>query len=319
MLAELKRSTSIEIGDNLPGLEDSDKRQQLKLSDAFSHLVVGEHEIVAVTTRIADKVWNVLITKNYSRDDNDTFPTTPYLEIMSPSKPDDLKGQSAFEYMRSYTSNPDKKPPSLSTHLWIMSNVLSRGGQSNQNCPSLPELTTHLSRYITARSYKKMERRFNNKILSAPYFKSLAEVVMHQSTFHSERNIGGNRDQMELENDKLFLEDFIVTLAKEHNNFIDLDIPNILKLATNLSPENKTPELYTKETSEEFHRLLLYLLQNFQAALDHRRHKRMATTEGTSAKDRDLTTIFSENIRKVHMYGYGLLRLSRGRAFQLHL
>jgi len=102
MLAEIERSTPVEIGDNLPGLEGSEKRQQLKLSEAFSHLAVGQHEIVAVTTRIADNVLKVLITQNYGRDDKDTYSTTPHLEIMSPSKPDDLQGRSGFDYMKSY-------------------------------------------------------------------------------------------------------------------------------------------------------------------------------------------------------------------------
>lgn len=108
MLAEIERGTPVEIGDNLPGLKDSDERQQLKLSNAFSHLAVGQHEVVAVTTRIVDKALNVLITKNHERDDNDIFPATAHLEITSPSEPSDLQGRSAFEYMKTFTSNSDK-------------------------------------------------------------------------------------------------------------------------------------------------------------------------------------------------------------------
>jgi len=107
MLAEIERSTPVEIGDNLPGLEDTEKRQMLKLSDAFSQLAVGQHEIVAVTTSIANNVLKVLITQNYARDDKDSFSTT-HLQIMSPSEPDDLiQGQSTFDYMKKYTTNSD--------------------------------------------------------------------------------------------------------------------------------------------------------------------------------------------------------------------
>ena len=201
-----------------------------------------------------------------------------------------------------------------------MSNVLSRGGQSSQDCPLLPELVTQLSKYITARSFKKMEHRFNNKSLSVPYFKALNQITMEQSIIHSGRNIGGNRDQMELESDKLFLEDFVISFAKEHG-FIGLDIPNILKLASNLHSDDKILQLYSNETSVEFHRLLLYLLQKFQAALGQLTacDPTMATTKDTNAEVPDYKKIFDENIRNVYIYGYGLLRLSRGRAFQLHL
>ena len=161
-----------------------------------------------------------------------------------------------------------------------------------------------------------MERRFNNKNLSAPYFKSLGLVIMRQSIFHSERK----RDQVELENDHLFLEDFIlVTLAND--DFVGLDIPEIIKAATNLHLGDKIFDLYTNETSQEFHKLLLYLLQNFQTTLVQLiawcdSDTKKATTKDTTS---DSKNTFSKSIHKVHIYGYALLRLSRGRAFQLHL
>jgi len=45
----------------------------------------------------------------------------------------------------------------------------------------------------------------------------------------------------------------------------------------------------------------------------------MAITKDMSTKDPDHEKIFKKNIHKVHIYGYGLLRLSRGNTFQLHL
>ena len=142
---------------------------------------------------------------------------------------------------------------------------------------------------------------------------------MDESVIHSERNIGGIHDQMERENDRLFLEDYILKLPQGD---IRLHIPNIIKLANNLPSEDKIIELYTNETSTEFHWLLLYLLQQFKAALDEltaRYGNIFVIPKDMSGKDPNREETFNKNIYKVHTYGYGLLRLSRGRAFQLHL
>jgi hypothetical protein len=105
MLAEIKRSTAVQIGDNLQSLQDSEERLQLKVSDAFGQLAVGQHEIVAVTTTIAERLFKVVVTKNYARDDKDPLPPTPHPIILHPLEPDDLQGWSAFDYMIAYTKN----------------------------------------------------------------------------------------------------------------------------------------------------------------------------------------------------------------------
>jgi hypothetical protein len=99
-----------------------------------------------------------------------------------------------------------------------------------------------------------------------------------------------------------------------------VDIPNIRKLATNLSPNDQNLDLYTNETSTEFHELLLDLLQKFKIALDElTNHNDNKAKNGLSGKDPECEKIFNRNVHKIHVYGYGLLKLSRGRAFQTHL
>ena len=214
----------------------------------------------------------------------------------------------------------NREPPALSTHLWLVSNALSKAGQSNQDGRLWSEITSNLTRYITARSFQKMARRFNNKNLSIPYLNCLDGVkavpIMPQPPIEEAP------DQMEVDSDRRFLEDFVkVSFSKENKEFTGVNIPNIQKLANNLSPNDKTIELYTNETSTEFHTLLLDILHKFKTALnnltsyDEKKNK----IEDTSGKDPNREKIFNTNVRKIHTYGYGLLRLSRGCAFQLHL
>jgi len=61
-----------------------------------------------------------------------------------------------------------------------------------------------------------------------------------------------------------------------------VEIPNILKLATNLSPNDENLELYTNKTSTKFHRLLLDILHKFKAALI------------------ELTTMMKTRLKKTH-------------------
>jgi hypothetical protein len=215
----------------------------------------------------------------------------------------------------SHTHTINRKPPSLSTHLWILSNVLCKGGQSNHDWT---EVTTNLTRYVMARSFQKMNHRFNNKYLSLPFFRSLLNVnavpIMSQQTLEKER------DQMEVDSDRRFLEDFINISPLENHDFIDVKIPNILHLAINLSSDDNSLELYTNKTSTEFHQLLLDILVKFRGALqkvtsyDNANAKKDTTGEDPARED-----TFNKNIHNIHVYGYALLRLSRGHAFRLHL
>ena len=105
MLTEIERSTPVQIRDNLWSLQHSKECLQLKLSEAFSQLAVCQHEIIAVTTRIAVHALKVVMTKNYPHDDGDPLPLGPHPMILSPLEPGDLWGWSALEYMTKYTKD----------------------------------------------------------------------------------------------------------------------------------------------------------------------------------------------------------------------
>ncbi|KAF8952139.1 hypothetical protein BDZ97DRAFT_1745881 [Flammula alnicola] len=349
ILAQLPRSTPIEAIDNLEDqTTDPDARQELRISDAFAHLAVGEHDVAALTTNRSspdstelrvvactnDKslpisstaaptnliakfnVWYLMLTRNFSRDEAETSSAT-YPTIISPSEPNDLGERNAFAYMVGLELCWIK--PSLSTHLWILSNILLIGTDKNSRQEFRSDLSTHLSRYTADMSYKKMARRFNNKNLSRPYIESLKRLkdIPLMSQPRRERSDNGHRrERDEADSDRLFLEDF-VKLFTNYPQLLTTSIPNLIEMANNMprNDDDRIFQLYTNETSTEFHNLLLELLDNFKNALD----RLIALDKDQVTKGSVKAAQFSQNVGDLHRNGYALLRLSRGRAFQMHL
>jgi hypothetical protein len=129
ILSQLPRSAPIEAINNLDGqIKDSGDRRETRISDAFAHLAVGEHDVAALTTnRITSpsgtRLHVMTCTHNLPDGENGTRPGNPdarknswYLmarnflqdgvesrnphpTITSPSQPADLGGRDAFTYM----------------------------------------------------------------------------------------------------------------------------------------------------------------------------------------------------------------------------
>ena len=99
------KSTANEAGrgSGSSGKNDVADANQKSYRRVPANLTVGQHEIVAVTTRFAERALKVVMTKNYARDDGDPLPPGPHPMISSPSEPGDLQGRSALEYMTQYT------------------------------------------------------------------------------------------------------------------------------------------------------------------------------------------------------------------------
>ena len=212
--------------------------------------------------------------------------------------------------------------PSLSTHLWILSNVLiekhPRATDTGRE-QFKSELSKHLSRYIAAMSHKKIARRFNNKHLSIPYLESLKQVETRniQSTYSGERAGNHPRDLNEVDSDRLFLDDF-EKMYEGRTGLLKTNIPNLInKIPTSKSDDF---ELYTNETCAEFHLLLLELLDSFKNALDGLAGLDFDKADKSHSSDLNVKKKkFNWFVGNVHRNGYALLRLSRGRAFQLYL
>ena len=133
ILAQLQRSRPIETIDNLQDRSvDLDYRQEIRTSDAFALLATGGQEVVALATNgrtpfamqlcimacIEDYaplcenpptsmqpqhlfgLWYQMLSRFLSWGDVETPSQTPHPTIISPSELDDLKGRSAFDYMK---------------------------------------------------------------------------------------------------------------------------------------------------------------------------------------------------------------------------
>ena len=206
--------------------------------------------------------------------------------------------------------------PSLSTHLWILSDVLIGRGYTLNDRQLQPELSKWLSRYTAAISYKKMARRFNNTTLSRSYVESLQQVkdIPFMSQPWRER-ADDRRGRDEVDSDRLFLEDF-VRLYTNCPERLNTQIPNLFKMANDVPPNNGVFQLYTNETRTEFHYLLLELLDRFKEALD----TLIALDKDEAAKGSDQAVkLFNKNVGNTHRNRYVPLRLSRGHAFRMHL
>ena len=169
-----------------------------------------------------------------------------------------------------------------------------------------------LFRYIAAISCRKMLRRITNEHVSKPYIQSLKNVAVPilpilSKSFSipsaSARDTKRNPEFEKTENDRLLLQ-FILASAG-YNTSLDADYPptpNLLALA-------KSPNfpIYNDDTSTEFHRLLLALLERFEKAL--------ATLNSRLDKGGSIV----EAATDTQLYGYGLLKLARGQAFRMHM
>ncbi|EDR03277.1 uncharacterized protein LACBIDRAFT_331731 [Laccaria bicolor S238N-H82] len=260
-------------------------------------------------------LWYQMLSKFLPWGDVETSSQIPHPTIISPSEPDGLQGRGAFDYMKGLEDH--WITPSLSTHLWILSNVLVRGDQLNHDRHISPsELSKCLTRYIAAMSFKQIARRFNNTDLSRCYIECLKQVkeIPIMSQPRKDQSVHYHRYQIEINSDRLFLKDFVMLSNKDYD-LIRTHIPNILKLANNLPSKDKDFELYTDETSTEFHNLLLEILDHFKSTLD----TLMAFDKDEAARDSGRHDIFNKNVHNVHVYGYALLRLCMGQYFTLPL
>jgi hypothetical protein len=155
-----------------------------------------------------------------------------------------------------------------------------------------------------------MARRFQHKNMSIPYINSLKQVkiipVMPQS-----RRAPRVEGTIEDESDRLFLVTFVATLIKCPQS-LKSSIPTLIEMAKELLSNHgiigQDFELYTNETSTEFHHLLLELIDDFKDAL---------VVLGKATKDNHIA--ITRAVDGVHRNGYALLRLARGCAFQMHL
>ena len=177
------------------------------------------------------------------------------------------------------------------------------------------DLTAHLFKYTAAMSCQKIQRRITNKRMSQPYIESLQKVkTIPTIPIPSEPHgpTGDAKHKEETTNDHLLLK-FI--LASEAAHILRIETPKLLALALTLvghDPQIPFPfPIYNNETPLEFHQLLLKLLKCFENAVVE-----LCNLLGPENSD---ASQFANAMTDVQVYAYGLLKLARGQAFQMHM
>ncbi|EDR12804.1 uncharacterized protein LACBIDRAFT_323546 [Laccaria bicolor S238N-H82] len=317
LLAQIPRTRPLESNDYLKDvIMDENERRVLKISDAFAHIAGGTNDVIAVTTNHtvpgtdlqvlvttpsppvslpstqSPSRWTFLWTRN---DQKKELPFATLSPDGNPTGPRDLKNKRPTEYLSALHETWIE--PSLADHLWLLSKVLEERPE---------DLTRKLSKYIAAQSRKNIARRFRNKALSQPYYEGLKGVGVIPPLSLDRKH--EPLQKKEFENDRLFLLEFLDPHCKAKKG-ISTPIDQILKKVEE-SRTSFTINLYTDDTRDEFHKLLLFLLKEFEDSLD----------QLVPDPDSDLNAeVFRQSVEKLDYYAYGLLRLARGGALRMHL
>jgi hypothetical protein len=122
--------------------------------------------------------------------------------------------------------------------------------------------------YVAAKSHRKMLQRLQHEIYSRPFFNSLLGIAPSRANditrpFPNSQSIDsplGKRDAAFIESLSQPINEHFLRLSK-------VGIPKLLVLAKRYKAGSTLTSIYTKETCEEFHRLLCHLLRCYEAAL----------------------------------------------------
>ena len=146
-----------------------------------------------------------------------------------------------------------------------------------------------------------------NKILSLPYITSLKEVTTFQ--FDESKLDQGQVSTTEMEHDWQFLLDFLLPAIAVFN----ISMPNLLK-QKDVANNNTSFLLYTKDTCNEFHLLLVELLGRFNSSLFY-----LTIAQGTSENPMPGSADFKDGVVRVVTCGCVLQKLTKGAALKMHL
>lgn len=190
--------------------------------------------------------------------------------------------------------------PTLATHLHILSRLLTMPGPQHDDEESLNRLLS----YVIATCYPKMLRRSKHSV-SQRYLSSLKGATgirfSQPPRELSEREIDKSNDQRFL--------GWVHNLALRNQDFRD-EYPKIVHQAK-LAVENEPFQLYSEATCEEFHHLLINLLQKFQWSLTKLSESTNVPTQGSD--------VFKGHLEGVYLIGVGLQYLSRTVALPRYL
>jgi hypothetical protein len=183
----------------------------------------------------------------------------------------------------------------MTSHLWILSKLIFP--EKNENGFDKSGTLNTLLHYTITTCHLKMTRRFKHH-LSQRLLESLGEV--RDFPFNPALKVDTNLDKTT--NDRALITGFVSETLK-NRNIITTSIPNIQLLCNNLPPESEPFQLYTSETCNEFHNLVVELLNSFKSSCS------------SLAKSKD----FNNTVLITLVLGHALLRIARGSAIEMHL
>jgi hypothetical protein len=185
-------------------------------------------------------------------------------------------------------------------HVWVLSRLITM-----KEDPESPD--NRLLRYVVATCYPKMINRLNHRTWSQPYIDSLKRITTVE--FDESRLERDRVSAKEIDNDRQFLLNFFLPISSS----LQTKVPKLIKQAEN-AKSNKDLQLYTEDTCEEFHRLLIELLDAFRDSLNNLKKSRGDSKSSTKGSEE-----FKENVDFVALIGNALLRLSKGAALKMHM
>ena len=196
--------------------------------------------------------------------------------------------------------------PSLPTHLWILTNVLMEGARRRRQEGFRNELAGHLFRYAAAISCRKIKRRITNQHVSKPYIAALRKVATMKIPSPPKPQAVQDPEDEDHKHDSLLLKFIVAVQAK-----LDTKTPKLLALAKLKPPPFP---IYNNTTRMEFHGLLVELLRRFEKAL-----VALCKLSNVGQRPHNHSSQFYDILCDVHLFGYGLLKMARGQACQLHM
>ncbi|KJA24847.1 hypothetical protein HYPSUDRAFT_200120 [Hypholoma sublateritium FD-334 SS-4] len=335
----------------------TNERRELRISNAFAHLAVAEHDVVAISTNhaafhrttdqnfptpdtnkslgimacstlqsdnikkptdtntpgVLNRIYDIL----FARNDEKSEPHEPVPSVVSPQQPADFKPDDGLPaYMKNLETTWQE--PTLASHLWILSRLLAHRSDSiNEQCK-------RLYKYALSFCCRKMDRRLQSD-RSTSYYEALHQV--DNFTFKPSKRAPEEADHVQLEasiqSDFNFLCSLSDVSSRSKSKVLGPDkIPNILQLATDAysaksAADSSADKLYSEATCHEFHLLLLDLLKSYREVVGWLANmSKSANSQPIPETDKET---FKNKVNDGRLYGYLLLRLARGRAYELYL
>ena len=200
----------------------------------------------------------------------------------------------------------------VARHLWIIGRLLD---MKDPNTGKWGSTANDLLFHVVATCFAKMSRRLRQPV-SKFFIESLQSVT--EWTFHEEKRdkpkaFGKDEDRqkMEIEEDKRFVADYLLPIATRGK------FPELRRQAQ-LVKDGKDTRLYTEESYQEFHCMLLELINKFTKSLLELRDP-LRTQKSSMDHPIPGDEAFKNKVSKALVYGYALQRLVKGAALKMHL